>query len=317
MKEPTFLIIGERRSGTTTLARWIEDHPEIYLNPKMDLGYFIDSELVGSKKYQEGKVDYEIWGVTHSREEYLDFFKNANTHKAIGEKSADYFFWHQSHQRIKNYFPDIKLLVTLRNPIERAWSMYWNEVGKGRESLSFSKAIRAESKRIESSDYARDHLSYVTRGFYDRSLQKLFEVFDPQNVLVTILEKAKIHPSSHLKSIYSFLDVNTDIGYSNVDKKYNRNWTMIQKPVLNKVPFFKKLENKYFYTVNKLSLLLFRRNIYRRRNFVKKISKPFRNSKEDFIMKKEDREYLEKIYSPHIKELEKMLDLDLGEWLKR
>ena len=316
MSTPNFLIIGERRSGTTTLARWMECHPDIYIHPRMDMGYFIDRELVGSKDWNKGHVDLKRWGSEHSKKEYLAYFKDVKEQIVVGEKSADYLFWHYSHERIKSYFPDIKLIVTLRNPVDRAWSMYWNEIGKGREQTTFEEAVKLEEERIKESDYARDHLSYITRGFYDESISRLFEVFNKNNIYILILEKAISNPKKYLKEIYSFLGVNPNEGIENVNIHFNKNWTLVPKPFIISNSFFTYLEKMYFKTISKVASILFRKNIYAKRNLVIILSKFFRYSKSDFTMDNKTKKYLNNLYLPHIKKLEKMIELDLSEWEK-
>jgi len=186
--DPSFIVIGERRSGSTTIAKWMDAHPQIGVLPTMDTGYFIDDLVRGRKKWIDGFINHELWNNNHDKEGYLKLFLKRefplSMHKVIGEKSADYFFLSETHLRIKEFFPEIKLIVVLRNPIKRAWSHYFNELGKGREWLDFESAILQEETRIKQSDYARTHLSYLSRGFYFRSLERLYKVFDPQNILV-------------------------------------------------------------------------------------------------------------------------------------
>ncbi|HFC04224.1 MAG TPA: hypothetical protein ENJ55_00845, partial [Rhizobiales bacterium] len=152
MRSPNFIIAGERRCGTTTLANTLSRHSDIFVHPKPDGGYFID-DSVGKKASATGQA----WASSHSLEDYQAWFLSAGagSESALGEKSADYLFWHKSHPRMANFVPDAKLIVILRHPIDRAWSHYWNEVAKGRETLGFEEAIAAEAGRLEGSDYER------------------------------------------------------------------------------------------------------------------------------------------------------------------
>ena len=316
MNKPNFLIFGERRSGSTTLARWVECHPDVFLHPKMDMAYFIDKDLVGRKEWKEGKAEYAKWENEHSQTEYQQYFDNSENKTAIGEKSADYFFWQPAHERVKKYLPDVKLVITLRNPIDRAWSMYWNERGKGREILEFEDAINVEPERVLKSDYAKLHLSYVSRGYYDESLNALYKTFSRKNVYVLILEKARIDPKKYLKEIYTFIGVNDSVGYDNIKKEFNKNWTLIQKPTIKKFKVFASLENIIFRWISLFSFAVFRSNIYKRRKLISVLASPFRNSKSNFKMEAASREKLRKEYSPHIKNLEKILNTDLSIWLR-
>jgi hypothetical protein len=316
MKHPDFLLIGERRSGTTTLANWIMCHPDIYLQPQMDIGYFIDTELVGARKQKSGKADYKIWNKEHSKQGYSQYFKNALTGNLVGEKSADYLFWTPCHSRIKKMLPNIKLIITLRDPIKRAYSMYWNELGKKRETRSFEEAVKEEHLRMENSDYAKMHLSYIERGFYDKSIIELLKVFDSQNVFVIILEDAIKNPINNLKSLYEFLEIDTNKGYNNAEKRYNSNWTLIRKPKWDNNKVLKVTENMYYQFVKYMCKYIYYKNVDSRRHLIRKLTKRFRYSIADKPIDMKVKLDLIQLYKPSVKRLEKILDRDLAIWLK-
>jgi len=194
MPLPHFIIAGGRRCGTTSLYHWVKNHPEIHMYPETDTAYFIDNELVGRTEWLDGKVDPEAWNKTHSVEDYASKFKPPHQDLVIGEKSADLLFWKQSHPRLAEYLPHCKFIIQLRNPISRAYSHYWNDFGKGRESLSFEEALSVEDDRSQGSDYARHHLSYKERGCYDESLKSFFQHLPRENVLVLIMEETLEDP---------------------------------------------------------------------------------------------------------------------------
>ncbi|MEM8583194.1 MAG: sulfotransferase [Bacteroidota bacterium] len=303
---PNFLIVGERRSGTTTLAHWVRNHPDIYLHPTIDMGYFVDDELVGSRTYKVGKVDQAKWYSSHSKSEYESFFEEGISADAIGEKSADYLFLDQCHERIKSYYPGMKLVVILRNPIDRAWSMYWNEVGKGREHLSFEDALKAEEKRIAESDYARDHLSYFSRGMYASSLKKLFEVFNRNQVHIVLLNSLTENPVRDLKELYVFLGVDPDKGLVESGKRLNKNWTVVPRAFVQKSRLLTGLDKLYYRGLNKGVRLLPYDN-YQKRQIIVKLSAPFREHKVNASMHLETRAWLSSRYAKYNEELEDLL----------
>ncbi|MEN0049324.1 MAG: sulfotransferase [Bacteroidota bacterium] len=316
MTLPNFIIIGERRSGTTNLAKWLEAHPEIFIAPQVDKGFFIDDEVNGRRIWLDGQVDTSKWEEDHNLKDYAAYFEDVTTEIAIGEKSADYLFWTPAHARIKKNLPDIKLLVILRNPIERAWSMYWNELGKGREDLSFEEAIVVEKERIAKSDYAKDHLSYISRGFYDESLAALFKVFNPEKVKVLVLEECIKNPIAQLKEVYQFLGVNEETGFQNVNKKVNANWTLLTRPFWKSNSVLESIERKAYRVILLFSKLVYRNNRFKNRKLAIFLARPFRYSKKDVQMKPKTREKLRKEYKASIKSLERLLGKDLSIWLK-
>lgn len=314
MKSPNFIIAGERRSGTTTLAKLMERHPEIYMYPSMDMAYFMDDALRGRKEWLDGKVEPSLWDEIHTKEEYFNFFSGATEEQiAIGEKSADYLFLENCHGRIKKIIPNAKIILTFRNPIERAWSHYWNEIGKGRESETFEKSIELEKTRIEQSDYAKAHLSYVSRGFYLDSLNVLYKTFDKSNIKVVILEELIANPERVLRGVYDFLKIDSNIKIKGAQNSYNKNWTSIPKPFWVKNKGLECVEKQ----INKLIVRgtnLFVKDAYKKRSVLTRLESITRNTKKDFVMNNSTRKELQNIYMPSIERLEKELNKDLSTW---
>lgn len=310
---PNFIIAGERRSGTTSLACYFKNHSDIYLLPKVDMAYFVDTQTKGIIDRLKGKVDYSLWAKKHSKQDYLSLFGNAANKKAIGEKSADYLFWDESHQRIKEFLPNVKIIISLRHPVERAWSQYINEVGKGREGLSFEEAILKENDRIKESDHARNHLSYVQRGFYDVSIKKLLKTFNKEQVYIVILEELIANPNIELEKIFDFLGVDKKLGLNNSGKRFNNNWTTFQHEWVRRNKILSKFE--FFLTkVQRRVVKLFFKSPYKRKQFSHKLESFYRLSKKDVKMSDKSRNYLNELYLPHIENLELLLNKDLRIW---
>ena len=125
MSLPTFVIIGERRCGSTFLYNCMRSHPEVYLYPEPDLDYFIAEELF-ERKWIEAKESELCWEENHSPHHYAAMFQEPEGVAAIGHKGADLLFWRPAHARVARFLPDAKFVITLREPVGRAWSHYWN-----------------------------------------------------------------------------------------------------------------------------------------------------------------------------------------------
>lgn len=310
---PTFIVAGERRSGTSSVAKWLGAHPQIYIKPTVDEAYFVDTAIVGRRQWLDGKVKTEDWHTTHSNEAYARQFLPSDCHLAWGEKSADYLHWHSAHERMASFAPDAKIVLTLRNPIERAWSMYWNEFGKGREKLSFEEAIKQESDRISQSDYARMHLSYVTRGHYAQNIIHLLKFFPREQILILILEELRLDLAKAMRPVYQFLGVDSDFEVKFGQQQYNHNWTTVPKQFWTRHPVLKNVEqgiNKFIKTTARVLV----RDTYRRRRIIPQLESPFRNTKEDFIMATSTLSQLVAYYRPHIEELEELMGRKLECW---
>lgn len=307
-----FVIVGERRSGTTSLYHWLKRHPDIYLLEKPDHNFFIEEEIVLGREWREGRADAEAWERGHSPQDYQALFADSAEGAISGHKGADLLFWQEAHPRIKRYLPEGKFIVVLRNPIDRAWSHYWNEIGKGRETMGFEDAIEKEPERIKVSDYARDHLSYLSRGFYAKSLARWFETLDRDRTLVLILEKIRKDPDAAMRKVYTFLGVDPEKAAPIKGAKHNANWTTeprfpdLPKPI-------KKLESLWM----RLSAGVVRRltgNPDKRRKWRNRANWIFRKPVAGRPVPSAVRKRLRAIYAPANQKLAEMLQIDLKEW---
>jgi hypothetical protein len=132
MNLPNFILIGVQKAGTTSLYDWIAQHPDVY-GPKgmKDFPFFCNDEY-----YKNGLK----W--------FSKFFRDHHGEKIIFHGYVNYIYNNMSAQRIYDYKKDIKLLLILRNPIERAYSAFWYMRKIGIETLkTFEEAIDIEDKR--------------------------------------------------------------------------------------------------------------------------------------------------------------------------
>ena len=111
---PTFFIVGAPRSGTTSLYNYLKTIPEIFMSPVKEPGYFIPNDFRG-----------------FSEKKYLELFKNVKDEIVIGEASAGYLASQEAAFRIKKEIPNAKIIITLRDPVERTFSDYLNNLRTG------------------------------------------------------------------------------------------------------------------------------------------------------------------------------------------
>lgn len=316
MRLPTFIIAGGRRCGTTSLYHWLKAHPEIWVHPETDTAYFIDDILVGRTQWLDGKIDFTQWEQNHSLEDYVQLFSGGTNHKAIGEKSADLLFWKEAHPRLANILQDVKIVIQLRNPIDRAWSHYWNEVGKNRENLPFEKAIEAEAQRSLKSDYARHHLSYVERGMYAPGLKSLLNHFDKDQLQVLILEEIVQDPILSLQEVCAFIGVDPQKVPDIPNQKHNSNWTMVKRSWAMNEPF-STMEGLYSRGIRRLIRNRWKDDPERRekrRAFLKNAEALFKKPAQGLEIKDRTRKKLTDLYAESIAELESILNRNLNIW---
>jgi Sulfotransferase family len=209
MSLPTFLVIGAARSGTTALTHFLRQHPEVFIcNPKEP--HFM--AFAGRRVAFHGPGD----DVTMNNEAITDYgayqklFRNHRGARAIGEGSVSTLYYYEpAIPNIRRYAPDTKLVVILRNPLDRAYSSFLYMTARGFEPLAeFEQALDEEHKRIEQGWH---HIWHYTRmGLYSAQLQAFLEAFGPQRLKVLLYEDFNQHTTRVLAELYAYLGVRPD-----------------------------------------------------------------------------------------------------------
>lgn len=183
-----FLICSTQKGGTTTQNCYLREHPEICVAAKKEVHFFDDEAYFSDKT-----PDYA---------EYHSFFNHQPRHRLVGESTPEYMYVHDAPRRILEYNPDMKIIVVLQNPIERAHS-HWNmEYSRKMETLPFWNAIRNEPERCRQVlPFQHRFHSYIDRGFYLEKLRRLWFLFSKQRVLALKSEYLRDHPADALDEI--------------------------------------------------------------------------------------------------------------------
>ncbi len=192
MNLPNFILIGVQKAGTTSLYDWIAQHPDVY-GPKgmKDFPFFCNDEY-----YKNGLK----W--------FSKFFRDHHGEKIIFHGYVNYIYNNMSAQRIYDYKKDIKLLLILRNPIERAYSAFWYMRKIGIETLkTFEEAIDIEDKRKSGNYRERNDLTYIDHGFYYKQLINFYKFFSKSQIFIAFFEDIKENRENLIKKIYNFLEV--------------------------------------------------------------------------------------------------------------
>jgi len=186
-----FIVAGAQKSGTTALHYFLEKHPNITMGDQQEIHFFDDDATFAAT------VDYER---LHKH------YPLVASSTIAGDCTPSYLYFKPTVERIWNYNPKIKLLVLLRNPVERAFA-HWNmQRFKGREPLDFFDAIREEKTRIAGARPTEARrFAYVDRGFYAEQLERVFQFFPRKQVKVVKFEEFKDKQRETLVSIFSFL----------------------------------------------------------------------------------------------------------------
>jgi hypothetical protein len=204
-KKVDFLLVGAQKSGTTSLHAYLSEHPDISMAKKKEVHFFDTDE-----NFFEKKPDYNHY---HS---FFDLDQQAG--KIYGEATPSYMYCRNAPARIWQYNKNMKIIVILRNPVERAFS-HWNmEVSRGAESLNFYDAITKEEERCRETLPAQHYVySYVDRGFYMAQLKELWRCFGKNQVLVLNYDQFFSQPIEMLGLVFSFLQVDNIFSNINFD----------------------------------------------------------------------------------------------------
>ena len=186
-----FVIGGTQKGGTSALDAFLRQHPQICMPKTKKELHFFDRE--------SDNTDYKSY---HAN------FKPEKQHRVIGEASPIYMYWETAPYRIGRYNPQMKWIIALRNPVERAFS-HWNmERTRRKESLGFREAIEREAERArEALPLQHRVYSYVDRGFYAHQLRRLIGIFGRENCLVLLNEDLRGDHARTLGRVFEFLDV--------------------------------------------------------------------------------------------------------------
>lgn len=220
-KKITFICVGAQKAGTTTLHDILRQHSEIFLPKDKEIPFFHDEN-----KFQKG-IDWWL------KENY----HNVKHEKAIGVINPEYLFFPKACERIyKHLGPDIKIIIILRNPVERAYSHYMMNIRRGIENLSFEDALSEEKNRITRSDY-QEHFSYISRSLYSTQIKRFLTTFTKENFLFLSFENDIIkNRDLTLKKIEDFLGV----GHENINVNIKSNASKESIfPLINKIIFGK------------------------------------------------------------------------------
>ena len=197
-----FIIAGTQKSGTSVLTYYLNQHSAIAMAHKEEAHlivqprrHFFDNEAM----FASGNINYDLL--------HRDVPVTAHTLVA-GTCTPVYTYWKPAMQRIHEYYPSIKLIILLRNPIDRAFS-HWNmQRDRKLDSLDFLDAVKQEENRArEAYPLQLRKFSYVERGFYSEQIERVFRFFPREQVLVIKFDDLRRDYRAVTDRTFDFLSV--------------------------------------------------------------------------------------------------------------
>ncbi len=211
---PNFLIVGMAKCGTSSLSKYLQQHPDIFISHKKE-PRFLSSQVMRFPMNGPKDDQVEKWYVKDF-ESYTNLFADARA-KAIGEASADtLYFYKGTIPVIKHYLGNPRIVIIIRNPVSRTMSAYKHLIRDGRENLSLEEALIRENERIRENYELIYHYKSVSK--YYEPIKAFKEAFP--EVLVILNEDLMRNPMATLSQVFQFLDVPD---YYNVDTSMKHN----------------------------------------------------------------------------------------------
>lgn len=197
-KLPNFFFAGCQKTASTWFYYCFKEHPEIFVPHTDAIHYF-------TVNYYRG-IDW-----------YAQWFAKADNQKMIGDTTCSYIRDPKAPERIYNFNPEAKIIFSLRNPVNRAFSQYWHQKRKGRLMYQFDDIL-----------FFRDfgnydlYVQWVVSGFYYDLLQNWFKFFPKEQIKIIIFEDLKPNPKPVFTDVLQFLGVNPNIEIPIVEKVINK-----------------------------------------------------------------------------------------------
>ncbi|SDC82728.1 MULTISPECIES: sulfotransferase [unclassified Candidatus Frackibacter] len=243
---PNFIIIGEKNCGVIPLYKYLVSHPNVIPACKEEIQFF-------NKNFNKG----EDWYLNH----FSEIRKLCKDKYITGEVSTNYFFYPYVPQRVFRMLPEVKLIVLLRNPVNRAYAHYCGEVLKGIERLSFKKALEKEEERLfgEIKKMKRDkdyfsfkynHFSYKARSIYINQLKRWLNIFPREQLLILKSEDLYAGPEEVMNKIIKFLNLPEWNFKEHKKIKRNRNHFINKSIETQLYKYFKRYNRRLFKLLN-------------------------------------------------------------------
>jgi hypothetical protein len=279
---PDFFLVGAPKAGTTSMYRYLAQHPEIFVPDIKEPHYF---------SYPEVADTYYDTRIVKTFEEYRRLFRDAEPCQQAGDFSTSYLYHKGAAHRIADICPDARVLVSLRNPVDRAISHYLMDVRDGYQPGPLMSYINPAARED------RFFREYIEVGQYVDQVQRYLSLFGKDRVFIILFEEFTADPLKSVSAVLKFLDLKMD---SDLDtgSTYNK-FQMYRGATARRIA-----KSDYVQTLSKL--LPSKLRSAARQLFVTTRKPSF----------DEEREQLREIYKEEIIRLQKIIDRDLSHWLR-
>lgn len=197
---PNFIVIGVKRCGTTTLYEQLSEHPCIEKSSHDNLGFF-------NNNFELGINWYKSHFVTNLRKREIE---RKYGQFATYDVTSSYIQKKKTAENIFKTLPNVKLIIILRNPTDRAYSEYNQNIIDENESREFIDLIKQEIKEIqnmENIEFSSDKINLVKKGMYEKQISPWLEIFDRKQILIITTEEFGEKTTETYDKIFRFLEL--------------------------------------------------------------------------------------------------------------
>lgn len=209
MPSPTLFVIGAAKAGTTALDEYLRQHPALFMSPVREPNHFaFPGGPVPYRGHDGGPAPMARTSVTDPAA-YRALFADAPPGAVVGETSPAYLYVPGTAERIAEAVPDARIVVILRDPVERAFSAYQHLLREGREPESFEVALTLEADRIAAGWGIL--WRYVDAGRYAAQLERYLAVFPRERILVLLHDDLVADAARTCREVFRFAGVDPDV----------------------------------------------------------------------------------------------------------
>ncbi len=284
--KPHFIGIGFQKCATAWLFASLKEHPEI--------------EMAVAESGNKNLFFFDHF-FDHGFEWYEKHFEAFSKNSIAGEFSTSYAYSADVPKRVYNYAPDSKLIVSLRNPIDRTLSNHKHELAKNR--------VTGPNRKLENA--LKNNPLYYIQSMYHTHLANWLAYFPKEQIHIVLVEDIKEKPKQVLKGLYEFLGVNPGFIPSYTNNKVHRT------VILNDSSGMRRFKSLALF-LRKMGLKNLMR-LVRKSGLKNRIQSSYidENAKEKTLLNDETRQWLEAKFKPEIEALAETFELDLNHWQSR
>lgn len=281
--KPNFFIVGGSKCGTTNISYYLKEHHDVFIPELMEPYYYTRFDVA---------KDFKRASMITDEKNYLKLFKNAVHHKAIGESSPVYLQCPHAPIEIKKDNPDSKIIISIRNPIDKAHSSYFSYKFMNLDKQSFAEKIDLFEKQYDSKEFFI--FNFIEDGLFSKHIKRYQKHFPLENIKIIFFEDYIKNTHDHIKSLLNFLELSDDIEFTSQPKNSYR---IPRNKIANSL-----LQNKKFRDISTKLIPTNYRDRMGEKFFVKQSSKP--------SMLPDERKRLKKIFQSEYEDLKKLLNVD-------